>query len=188
MNLDTYSTNGFHRGAPRSVEAIWLIGSALVASGLPGSGWRCALLRLFGATIGMGAVLKPGIKVKFPWRLILGNHVWIGERVWIDNLAQVKIGNHVCISQGAYLCTGSHNWSREDFRLIVKGIDIQDHVWICASVNVAPGTTIEKGAVVSMGGLAQGQLKKWTVYAGTPALPVKKRPHPLMKASEKEQI
>ena len=121
MRLDLYRNPHFPRGATRLTELVWIVLSGLlVASWLPGSGWRTFLLRLFGARIGQGVVIKPHVSIKFPWRLIVGNHVWIGERVWIDNLAEVAIGSNSCISQGAYLCTGSHDWSDSRFGLVTR--------------------------------------------------------------------
>ena len=111
----------------------------MIRSGLPGSRLRIVILRIFGACIGSGVVIKPHVKVKFPWRLSIGANSWIGEGVWIDNLAEVKIGSNACISQGAYLCTGSHNWAVPTFDLVVRPIEIGDEVWICANTSVGPG-------------------------------------------------
>ena len=136
------------------------------------------MLRAFGARIGRGAVLKPHLRIKFPWRLRLGDHVWLGEGVWIDNLAPVDVGSHVCVSQGAYLCTGSHNWGSPTFDLIVRPIRIADSAWICARATLAPGTTVGEGTVVALGAVAAGELLPWQVYAGVPAVAVRPRPMP----------
>ncbi|SLN74542.1 Maltose O-acetyltransferase [Falsiruegeria litorea R37] len=176
MRLDTFSSADFDRSASRATEALWLLLSGLfVASWLPGSGWRVRLLRAFGARIGTGVVMKPSVQIKFPWRLTVGDHTWIGEGVWIDNLAEVHIGSHVCISQGAYLCTGSHDWNKESFDLITRRIVLNDHSWVGAKSIIAPGTKIGDGAVLAMAGLAKGELKSWTVYAGNPASAVRSR-------------
>lgn len=176
MRLDRYSSGGFQRGASSLTELAWfVVGSLLVASWLPGSGWRAGLLRLFGASIGQGVNFKPGVRIKFPWRLRIGDHCWIGEQVWIDNLAEVWLGDHICISQRAYLCTGSHDWSKETFDLIVDPIRIESHSWICAGSNLAPGAKVGEGAVLCMGSLGAGQLDGWTIYSGVPAQPTGKR-------------
>lgn len=165
MRLDLFRNHNFERGASRLKEAFWLLVSGIfIESWLPGSKWRVAVLTLFGARIGAGVVIKPGVKVKFPWRLEVGNHSWIGERVWIDNLAHVTIGKHTCLSQGAYLCTGSHDWSSENFDLVIGPITISDHAWICACSTLAPGSSIGEGAVVAMGVRAVGEIEAWTVY------------------------
>jgi len=176
MRLDLYRADGFDRGAPRWREAAWFpLEGLLLSSWLPGSGWRVALLRLFGARIGRGVVVKPGVRVKFPWRLVIGDHCWIGERAWIDNLAEVRIGSHVCVSQGAYLCTGNHDWAAETFNLRTEPIDLEDQSWVCARATLAPGARLEQGAILALGSTGQGRLVAWTIHAGTPARPVAAR-------------
>lgn len=136
---------------------------------------RKVLLRLFGAKVGSGVVFKPGLRVKFPWRLEIGPFSWIGEDVWIDNLAPVKIGSHCCISQGVYICTGNHNWEGERFELITKAVTICDHSWLAAKSIVAPGVVVGKGAILTLGSIATKDLKEWQVHQGSPAVPVRER-------------
>lgn len=175
MRLDRYSSN-LDRGASRLVDVVWLAANAvLLSSWLPGSAWRVQLLRAFGAKIGRGVVIKPGVRVKFPWRLTIGNHSWIGEDVWIDNLANVHIGEHVCVSQGAYLCTGSHDWTSESFDLITKSILLQNSVWVCAQATVGPGVVIGEGAVLGLKSSTSRQLSPWTINVGSPSLEVGQR-------------
>ena len=107
----------FSRGRSRLVEVLWLVLDALlVRSRVPGSAHRRLILRAFGALIGKRVLIKPGVRIKFPWRLEIGDDSWVGEDVWIDNLAPVQIGANCCISQGVYICTGSHDWGAADLR------------------------------------------------------------------------
>ena len=176
MNLSSFENYGFSRGRPLWVEVIWLLVQALfVNSWLPGSLHRVWLLRLFGAHLGVGVVVKPHFRVKFPWRLTVGDYVWLGESVWIDNLAPVTIGSHVCISQGAYVCTGSHDWRKSSFDLIVRPVSIGDHVWICAKASLAPGTVVGEGAVLCFCTAASGSLAPWQVYSGFSASSLRSR-------------
>lgn len=176
MKLASFTSRDFDRGASRLREAAWLIVSGLlVESWLPGSGWRCGLLRRFGATIGARVTIKPRVRVKFPWRLHVADDVWIGEAVWIDNLAPVTIDHDVCISQGAYLCTGSHDWTSPTFDLIVRPIEVANHAWIGAMARLAPGTRVGEGAVVSMGAMVSGDLDPYRIYvASSRAMPTGK--------------
>lgn len=159
MRLDLFANPEFSRGASRMTELLWIIVSGLLFSTwVPGSGWRRKLLTLFGADVGKGVVIKPHVCIKFPWRLTLGDHVWLGERVWIDNLAQVTVGAHSCISQGAYLCTGSHDWADPRFALITRPITIGTGCWIGARATLAPGAVVGDGAVLAMHALGTGHL------------------------------
>jgi len=176
MELNTFRNDDFDRGASRAKELIWLVVSALLVDGpIPGSGWRAAILRAFGARIGTGVVLKPRVRIKFPWRLEIGPNSWIGEGVWIDNLALVSIGQNVCISQDAYLCTGNHDWSSRSFDLVTESITIEDHCWVSARATVAPGSYMQKGAILGLASLGQGIMKGWTVYSVGRAVEVGQR-------------
>lgn len=166
MDLSKYCNNDFDRGASRAKELIWLIVSALLVAGpIPGSGWRATILRIFGAKIAKGVVFKPRVLVKFPWRLDIGANSWIGEGVWIDNLAEVRIGRNVCISQHAYLCTGNHDWTSPVFALLTAGITIEDQCWVGARTTIAPGTHMKEGAVLGLGAVGSGSLLSWMIYA-----------------------
>lgn len=128
-------------------------------------------------------VLKPGINIKYPWKLTVGDHSWIGEKVWIDNLAPVVIGRSVCISQGAMLLTGNHDYTSTSFDLMVDGITLEDGVWIGALALVCPGVRAETHAVLSAMSVCSGTLQPYTVYKGNPAQPIRERiikttPHP----------
>ena len=127
------------------------------------------LLQLFGCSLGKGVVIKPNVNIKYPWKLSLGNYVWIGESVWIDNLDNVTIGNHVCISQGAILICGSHNYKKQSFDLITKEITLNDGVWIAAKSIILPGVVAESHAILSAGSVISKNLESFTVYKGNPA-------------------
>jgi len=176
VRLDLFVNPEFSRGASRLTELCWIAASGiLVESWLPGSSWRRQLLRAFGARIGKGVVIKPRVRVKFPWRLKVGDHSWIGESVWIDNLDEVSVGKHCCLSQGAYLCTGSHDWTDPKFKLITGPIELGHGCWVGAQASLAPGTQVEPGAVVTMGSRVSGRFAAWTVHSGSPAEFKKKR-------------
>lgn len=180
MRLDRYDNSSFQRGRSRWIEAAWmLVQAALVSSPLPGSRHRVALLRLFGAKIGEGVVVKPRVHIKFPWRLELGDHCWIGEAVWIDNLARVSIGSHTCVSQASYFCTGNHDYSSERFDLRTEPIVIGDQAWVCARSTIGPGVVVESGAVLGLGSVATKRLKAWTIYRGCPAAEFGPRSQPM---------
>lgn len=172
MKLDSFSNPEFKRGRPLWVEIIWTILAGLTFSTwLPGSSWRVALLRLFGAKIGQGVVIKPRVRVKFPWKLKVGDHSWLGESVWIDNLDLVTIGSHCSISQGAYFCTGSHRWDRASFDLTTKPIVIEDQCWIAAKVSMAPGAIVREKAVLVMGIVASGEYSGGMIHRPDESVP-----------------
>jgi putative colanic acid biosynthesis acetyltransferase WcaF len=174
--LAEFDNRSFSRGRSVLVEALWLVvQTLLVSSSLPGSAHRRILLRLFGARIGSGVRIKPRLRVKFPWRLTIDTNAWLGEGVWIDNLAEVEIGANCCISQEAFLCTGSHDWSKPSFDLVTNSIRIGEGAWIAAKSVVAPGVTIGRGAVLTLASVATGNLEEWTVYQGNPAKILGKR-------------
>lgn len=159
-------------GASAFTQVLWYFISIVVFKNtlLPGSGIRVFFLRVFGATVGNGVVIKPSVNIKYPWKLLIGDNSWIGEGVWIDNLDQVSIGRSVCLSQGAYLLTGNHNFKKVTFDLITAAIIIEDGVWIGASAIVCPGVTCGTQAVLSVASVATKNLDPYSIYKGNPAI------------------
>ena len=175
--LNSYDNSWYRPGGSFAKRALWmLIGEPVFASvWLPSSGLRVLLLRLFGARVGAGVVIKPGVKVKYPWHLELGDHCWIGEHSWIDNLTTVRIGSHACVSQGAYLCTGNHDWSDPHFGLRIEPIQLGEGAWAGAKSILTPGTVLEPYAVAAAGAVVKGCIPEFEIYAGNPAQFVKVR-------------
>ncbi len=177
VDLSKYNNSSYHPGRGLVVRMLWFICNALflVNPLNPISGLKVALLRLFGANIGTGVVIKPGVNVKYPWHLSIGDHSWIGELVWLDCLGKIDIGRNVCISQGAYLCTGNHDWSDASFSLIVKSIVVEDGAWIGAKTIVLPGVKLATHSIACAGSVISKDTEPYLIYAGNPALKVGER-------------
>jgi putative colanic acid biosynthesis acetyltransferase WcaF len=139
------------------------------------SSLKVTLLRWFGARLGHGVVVKPAVNIKFPWKLRVGDHSWIGEAVWIDNLSDVIIGNNVTLSQGCLLLSGSHDHSRTSFDFLSAVIVLEDGVWIGAKAVVAGGITCRSHSILGINSVAEKDLEPFTIYKGNPAVPVLKR-------------
>jgi len=137
--------------------------------------WRAALLRWFGAEIGVGCRIDPRARIWAPWNLSLGDFVAIGEHVDLYNVDQIRIGSKTAISQRAFLCTASHDISSLMRPLTLAPIEIGQHAWIAAEAMLHPGATVEEGAVVAARAVLRGRANAWTVWAGNPALEVGKR-------------
>ena len=171
VSLAAYSTpEGYRPGRSPLVRALWYGVSLIVfqSGWVPLYGIKRWLLRRFGAQVGKGVVIKPHVRIKFPWRFRVGDHCWIGEDVWIDNLASVHLANDVCLSQGAYLCTGSHDHRRVTFDLIVKPIVVESGAWIGARAIVLLGVTIRRGAVVAAGSVVTRDVSSGVIAGGSP--------------------
>ncbi|PZO40574.1 MAG: colanic acid biosynthesis acetyltransferase WcaF [Pseudanabaena frigida] len=177
MRLDRYTTSDYKTGAPIWKQVLWyFIGAPIVRSYLiPFSVLKVNILRWFGAEIGRGVRIKTGVRIKFPWRLIIKDFVWIGEDTWLDNLAPITIESHCCISQGVYFCTGNHDWSDRDFALRTAPIYLESGCWIAARAIVVAGVRVGQGAVLSIGSVATRSLEPMTIYSGNPAIAIKSR-------------
>jgi putative colanic acid biosynthesis acetyltransferase WcaF len=176
-SLAAYDNSWYKTGAGRLKMAAWYFINALffINPLNPSSGFKVMLLRLFGARVGKGVVIKPGVNIKYPWRLEIGDHSWIGEKAWIDNLADVKIGADCCISQGAMLLTGNHNFKKTTFDLITKGILLEEGVWVGAFAIVCPGVIMRSHAVLAVNSVATETLEPYSVYKGNPAIVIRER-------------
>lgn len=138
-------------------------------------GLKRGVLRMFGAKIGKGVVIKPCVNIKYPWFLSVGDHSWIGENVWIDNLGKTEIGKNVCISQGALLLCGNHNYKKKTFDLVVGEIKLEEGVWIGARATVTGGVTCHSHAILTAGSVTSKDLDAYGIYRGNPATFVRER-------------
>jgi len=175
MDLSQYSVAHFDRGASRLKEAAWVfIKCIFFQNPWPWpSGLRVSLLRLFGAKVGEGVVIRASVNITFPWRLTVGGHVWIGEEVTILSLADVTIESNVCISQRAYLCTGSHDFRSNTFDLKTNPIIIRSGCWIAAQALVGMGVEVGAGSVVSAGSVLLESVPPRSFVRGNPGVVVK---------------
>ncbi len=177
VRLDQYTNAEFRSGRRLLRELLWFVLGAPIVScrWIPFNVVRTTVLRLFGAGIGRGVIVKPGVRVKYPWILSIGAHSWVGEDCWIDNLVEVTIGENVCVSQGVYLCTGNHRWDRVTFDLCCSAICIEDGAWIAARCLVGPGVSVGKCGVAMAGSVISRNIPPYEIHAGNPAKYVKIR-------------
>jgi putative colanic acid biosynthesis acetyltransferase WcaF len=176
VDLSKFDNNWYKPGNPVKRFLWYLKNISLLKSSLP---WPNALkiftLKFYGAKIGKGVIIKPCVNIKYPWFLEIGDNVWIGEEVWIDNLGKVKIGNNVCLSQGAMLMCGNHNYKKESFDLIVGDITLEDGVWVGAKSVVCPGVTMKSHSILTAGSILTKDTEEFGIYQGNPAVMVKQR-------------
>ena len=177
VDLSRFTTGGFERGAGTLKELCWLVVSRVLFQWCPVclSPLKRTVLRWFGSSVGCGVVIKPEVKITFPWKLTLGDHVWLGEECWLLNLAPITVANHVCISQRAFLCTGNHDYKSPTFDLITKPIQVEVGAWVGAGAFVGPGVTVGSHAVLTAGSVAVKDLEPYGIYQGNPAVRVKER-------------
>lgn len=177
VDLSRFDPGNYNPGRPFLIRSLWFLVNALFLQNPlnPSSSVKVRLLRLFGAKIGRGAVLKPSINVKSPWFLTLGDNCWIGERAWLDNLVPITLGNNVCISQGVYLCTGNHDWSDPTFGYKLGEILVEDGAWVCAGALVLPGVVVADHSIVAGGAVLTRSTLPYRVYAGNPAVEIRQR-------------
>ncbi|MAR08795.1 MAG: colanic acid biosynthesis acetyltransferase WcaF [Blastopirellula sp.] len=176
QDLHHYAPPSHWQRGPLIRRLLWLvIVRPLVASWMPGTIWRKAILRAFGARIGKGGRIKPRVCITAPWNLRIGNYCWLGEELWIDNLAEVVIGDQVCLSQGVYLCTGNHDYRRRRFDLRLAPITVEAETWIAAKAVLAPGTHVRARAVVSLASVVSGAVPEGAIVRGNPARVVGQR-------------
>lgn len=138
-------------------------------------GWRRFLLRMFGAKIGKRVIIRPTVRVTFPWNLEIGDDVWVGDEVRLYTLGFISIGHDAVVSQRSYLCTGTHDYSKVTFDIYALPIFIGSEVWIATDVFVGPGVSVGRGAVVGARSSVFQNLPEKMICIGAPAKPFRPR-------------
>ena len=176
-----YDNSSYSPGRGLVTRCLWYFVSLLVFE----SGWvpfyapKSWLLRLFGARLGRHCCIKPHVRIKYPWRLTAGDYCSIGQEAWIDNLEDVHLGNSVCISQRAYLCTGSHDYRSRTFDLLVRPIQVGDGAWLGACCVVLGGVQIGANAIVAAGSIVTKDVPRAAIVGGNPAKAIGQRLYPV---------
>jgi putative colanic acid biosynthesis acetyltransferase WcaF len=180
--VDVQKLNGFSipknfRG--RSVVIVqlwWFVQSTLFANSPQFMyGWRVWLLRLFGAKIGRSVIIRPSVKITYPWKLTIGDYSWVGDNVTLYTLGEIIIGENVVVSQNSYLCTGSHDFTSKYFDIYEKPIVINSQAWVASDVFVHPGVTIGTLAVIGARSTVMHDIPPNMIAYGNPAEPVRNR-------------
>ena len=177
QDLNAFKLPVKFRGRPAwFVQLWWLVqGSLLAWSPQFLYGWRRYLLRLFGAQIGTDVLIRPTVRVTYPWKISIGDYSWIGDDVVLYSLGEIEIGKNTVISQKSYLCTGSHDYNSTTFDIYAKPISIGDGVWIASDVFVAPGVQIKDECVIGIRSTVLHDLPTGKICYGSPAKPIKER-------------
>lgn len=177
QDLSKYrNPKGFRGRGPIITELWWITQKTLFAwSPHFAYGWRRFLLRIFGAKIGKGTLIRSSVNITYPWKLEVGNYTWIGDETTIYNLGEIKIGNNVSIAHRVYFCTGLHNFRKLEFDIGQKPIEVEDECWIPNDVFVGPGVTIHKGCVIGARSTVLKDMPEGMICYGNPAKPIKPR-------------
>jgi putative colanic acid biosynthesis acetyltransferase WcaF len=175
VDLSNFKNPEYQPG-PFLKRITWYFVNAFIFdSWIPFYGFKRFLLKCWGAEVGQGVIIKPRVNIKYPWKLKIGDHSWIGEGVWIDNLDMVVIGPHCCISQGALLLCGNHRYDRTSFDLFTQPIHIEEGCWVGAKCIILPGSHLQTHAVIQAGITFHGKSEPFQIYKNATSLIPQKR-------------
>lgn len=179
MNQDLSSfvmPPGFRGRSAVAVQLWWLM-QATLFKGSPqfAYGFRRWLLRMFGAQVGQGVVIRPSVTITYPWNVRIGDYAWVGDDVVLYSLGEIEIGAHAVVSQSSYLCAADHDYTDSSFPIRSSKITIGSEAWVAADVFVAPGVTIGQAAVIGARSSVFADMPAGMVCFGYPCKPMKQR-------------
>ncbi|EIG58452.1 WcaF family extracellular polysaccharide biosynthesis acetyltransferase [Bradyrhizobium sp. WSM1253] len=171
QDLSRFRTPPEFRGRSWLTVLVWqTIQQTLFAwSPQPAFFWRRWLLRLFGAEVGRGVLIRPTARVTYPWKVRFGNHCWVGDHAEIYSLGHITIGDNAVISQRSYICAATHNYQDITFPLVADPVIIEREAWIATDCFIAPGVTVGAGAIVAARSTVLRNVDPGTIVAGHPA-------------------
>jgi putative colanic acid biosynthesis acetyltransferase WcaF len=171
QDLSRFQPPDGYRERPTWFVQLWWLFDVLFVRVAPQAfySWRRFALRLFGANVGQNVLIRPGVRITFPWKLKIGDHCWIGDNAILYNIENISIGEHSVVSQEAYLCTGTHNYRDISFPLVSSPIAIESECWIAARAFIGPGVTVGHGAIVGACTVVLSNVEPAAIVAGVPA-------------------
>ncbi|SFI08653.1 WcaF family extracellular polysaccharide biosynthesis acetyltransferase [Bradyrhizobium sp. Gha] len=171
QDLSSFTNPPGFRGRSAFFVQLWWIAEALLVRPTPQIffAWRRFILRLFGAKVGPGVLIRPSVRIVYPWKVSIGANSWIGDDVNLYSLGEIEIGHDVVVSQGTYVCTGSHDHNKANFDIFARPIVIEPEAWIAAECFLAPGVRIGRGAVVQARAVVMRDVAPLTIVGGHPA-------------------
>lgn len=177
QDLEHFVVPPHFRGRNKIVVQLWWTVQSTLFSMSPQFlyGFRRFLLRLFGAQIGKGVLIRPTARVTYPWFLEIGDHAWIGDDTVLYNLAPIRIGSHVALAHGVYVCTGFHEIDKPSFDIGAAAVVIEDEAWLANDSFISPGVTIGQGAVIGARSTVLKDMPAGMVCVGHPCRPVRPR-------------
>lgn len=170
----TPSKSPYSFGEKLKMASWWFIEATLFRPSLHKmNGFRCFLLRLFGAKIGTNTFINAKAKIWFPWNFEIGDNSGIGFDVLIYNLGKVTMGDFVTIAHRCHIVTASHDYRKKDFPLITKSVSLKSGVFLGAETYVGPGVNIAEMAVIAARSVVISNMPAYTVCAGHPCKTIK---------------
>ena len=175
--LDLHTVpKGFRGKSKFYIQLWWVIQKIFInLSPQPFYGWRRFWVRLFGGKVGKKVKIRPSVKITYPWKVSIGDFSWIGDEVVLYTLGNIHIGRHTVVSQRSYLCTASHDYTKEAFDIFSSKINVGDGCWLAADVYVAPGISIGSGAIVGARSSVFSNIKRNTINFGSPCKTIRDR-------------
>jgi putative colanic acid biosynthesis acetyltransferase WcaF len=177
QRLDTFEFPAGFRGRSAPFVQFWWIVQMLIVKPLPQICYplRRLLLRAFGAKIGAGVKIRPGVEITYPWKVVIGDNSWIGDGVTLYSLGPISIGSNSVVSQNSYICAADHDYSDVSFSIRARPVEIGNQVWIASDVWIGPGVKVADGVVVGARSTVTKDLPAGTICVGSPCKPVKRR-------------
>ena len=146
-----------------SIACWWITLNIIFVNPFTPSFLRPTILRLFGAKVGNGVIIRRGVRIHFPWKLEIADNCWVGEEVWFINHEKITINSNVCISQRSIICSGGHDYRSTSLAYAHKPIVIKDGAWLCLDSKVLPGVTIGECSVISAGEIVRKSVPDFSI-------------------------
>lgn len=177
QDLKNFKMPSDFRGRSKLAVQLWWLCDAILFRSSPQAayGFRRALLRLFGARVGIGVIIRPTARITYPWKIDIGDHAWIGDDVVLYSLGPISVGRNAVVSQRSYLCGGDHDYTDVNFEIRSAPIRVEEGAWIAADVFVAPGVVIGEGAVIGARSSVFQDMPAGMVCVGSPCVAIKPR-------------